>query len=266
MTGVLTRRQLQVLDKHLAKFTHLAVKDADRELSRVFDKIGVPRGVRGQVREYARIRLREIREKQEERRKKRYGAQDRVTTAGYSITLQELKSRMHDRTLLKIAAREIARRDIEGPEAAEYPTRVLAYSHKVWLLEAWGIREYTTTERWSRSARWLFGRDDQGYWAVRVPRTISTVQEGLEWLKPAAVQKAEREGRWVARQGDVYVVELKTAIINVNDLPESHEYDDKKRAIVHEGHHPLVIPPHVRGFRVYRQGQIAPGGGRMYAD
>lgn len=78
------------------------------------------------------------------------------------------------------------------------------------------IRSYALVRRsgwcqYSRSCGWfvnrlfLVGKDtDSGWFSVQVPSSLDTVEEAVQWMKPAAVKKAEAEGRQVVRQGDFF--------------------------------------------------------------
>jgi len=94
---------------------------------------------------------------------------------------------------------------------------------------------------WWTGASYLCGRDDGQYWAVRIPRSITKVQEAVEWHTPAAVIKAQEEGRWVRRQGDVFLVGLKAGKDNFSALPDRHIVRPT-RFLVHPEHRPVRLP------------------------
>jgi len=64
-------------------------------------------------------------------------------------------------------------------------------------------------ERFSHGKRIgiLFGVDDGHLFSVRVPSTCESIEEAIEFLKPAKVKKAEQQGRKVVRQGEWFFVE-----------------------------------------------------------
>ncbi|ADU97782.1 hypothetical protein Theam_1826 (plasmid) [Thermovibrio ammonificans HB-1] len=105
--------------------------------------------------------------------------------------------------------------------------------------------------RW-REFSYLAGYDDGSSFVERVSPQVQTVEEALEWLKPAEVKKAEREGRRVYRQGDVFFVELKSKRKKITDysLPENHRAvvgDDGTVKVVHHEHSVLILPhPHFK--------------------
>ncbi|MCL6560825.1 MAG: hypothetical protein K6U74_18925 [Firmicutes bacterium] len=172
-------------------------------------------------------------------------------------------------TVIDAAREEIKKREIEGAGYLMYPAKVYDCDPETltWLVGDSKWKNYSSSiGSYLREIKWLFGIDESGPWAVRVPSTCQTVKEAFDWLKPAAVKQAEEEGRWVARQGDVYLVELKTSKVNIDDLPESHRYDAETRTFYHDGHAPVVVPEHVKGVRAFAQSQISSYGRRLYAD
>jgi len=170
--------------------------------------------------------------------------------------------------LLRIVRKEIQKRGIGGVGYIALPYKVYDYdcNNHAWLVGDEGYQEYTRNLGYYREAKWLFGRDDAGYWAVRVPASCKTAREAIEWLKPAPVKRAEEEGRWVARQGDTYFVELKAGRDNLDELPRSHKYDPETRTFTHDRHAPVTVPGNVKAVRVYRQTQLRAEGGRVAAD
>ena len=98
---------------------------------------------------------------------------------------------------------------------------------------------------WWTGASYLCGYEDGQYWAVRVPRTIRTVAEALDWHIPAAVRRAQDEGRQVIRQGDVWFVQLKRGKDNL-DLPLGHDLRDGGygvRVVEHAEHGRVFFEP-----------------------
>jgi hypothetical protein len=78
----------------------------------------------------------------------------------------------------------------------------------------WGGR--TRTQR--TYASFLCGRSDGQDWAVRIPGTIQTVAKALDWLVPAVIKKAQREGKTVYRQGDMYFIQQRLWNHDMNAL------------------------------------------------
>lgn len=95
--------------------------------------------------------------------------------------------------------------------------------------------------RW-REFNYLAGYEDGSTFIDRVSPQVKTVNEALEWLKPAEVRKAEVEGRIILRQGDVFFVELKTKKRKITDyfLPENHRINGNM--VVHREHSTIVLP------------------------
>lgn len=138
------------------------------------------------------------------------------------------------------------------------------------VLHAEGYRHYSRRfGDWYARLSYLAGQDDNGPWAVRVPGTITTVSAALRWLTPARVRHAQEKGRKVARQGDVYAVQVgngqdRTAQ-SATSLGGSHRWDPEARILHHEPgdgrpHGPLHVPYaaiFVRQsvYRMYRSGR-----------
>lgn len=104
---------------------------------------------------------------------------------------------------------------------------------------------------WWQGASYLCGHDDSGYWVTRCPRRLTSVAECLDYITPAAVSRAQDEGRWVGRQGDVWLVELRSGRDNLRALPYSHTYNAEIRILVHAEHAVLAVPGSVRAVRAY---------------
>jgi len=92
---------------------------------------------------------------------------------------------------------------------------------------------------------WLIGVDNGHIWVVRVPRSVEGIDEALEWLKPAEVKKAEKEGKTVLRQGDFFFIKLKTKRNNFKALEGTDHVAEKVEGgwlIRHNEHTPLFLP------------------------
>lgn len=115
---------------------------------------------------------------------------------------------------------------------------------------------------------YLYGVDDNGPWAVRLPGITSTVRHALEAITPAAVTKARAAGKRVQRQGDVYAIETTKAHDGKGDLPSAHTFDPATRLLRHldeTPHQALHLPYPVRFVTqsVLRMGR---SGGRGRGD
>jgi len=245
--------------EHLAYLVAMAgnLRDRNQAATVGMDALMVPRKDRSAIRESLLVRAQEIASFRAERVDGKPRQQN-----------QNLKLRLRDGVLLDLACKEITARAISAVTMAALPDEVYDYDpgNRVWLVGCRVWDEYRRGDFHLYESRWLFGKDDSGYWAVRVPRTCYTVQGAMVWLRPAAVDRAEAEGRWVARQGDVYFVELHTSTVNLDELPPSHDYNAETRTFSHDRHSPVTVPNDVKGVRVYRQSQIDREGGRRYAD
>jgi hypothetical protein len=122
---------------------------------------------------------------------------------------------------------------------------------------------------WWQGASYLVGHDDSGAWAIRVPRTIHTIREALEWSVPQAVRTAEDDGRKIYRQGDVFLVELRSGRDNLTALnPTRHEIRPYRqgRALIHPEHSPVYLPKNTGPVRAYVARSMEAGGGSRRGD
>ena len=107
------------------------------------------------------------------------------------------------------------------------------------------------TRKSVREFTYLFGIADSSPFVTRVSPNVDSVEEALEWMKPAEVRKAEEEGRTVLRQGDVFFVELRAKTKKITDytLPSNHHivHMNGKAVIAHHEHSYLELPhPHFK--------------------
>ncbi|MGW2219616.1 hypothetical protein ACWCSD_31910 [Nonomuraea sp. NPDC001684] len=134
------------------------------------------------------------------------------------------------------------------------------------LLHAEGWRYYSRRHGFHRaSLSYVCGREDGQLWAVRVPGTITTVAEALDWITPKAVKDARAAGRQVWRQGDVYAVQTSKQYDGRGDLPDNHVWDKDARTLTHPEHGTLLLPGPVR-FVPQNAYMMGRGGSRAYAD
>lgn len=156
--------------------------------------------------------------------------------------------------LLDRALGEIRQRGLTVPYVREYEVADRAPNEHMCLIRGWGWAEYTTHIGYGRNARWLYGQDDNGPWAVRVPVTCRNVQEAVEWLTPAAVRHAVEAGRWVGRQGDVYLIELRAGKNNLQAIEWTrHRFDAATGRLCHPEHQALVVPSYVKAVKAVSQ-------------
>jgi hypothetical protein len=108
--------------------------------------------------------------------------------------------------------------------------------HQLYLITTRGWQYYSSrVPARYRVMAWLYGTDDAGQWARRVPATATTVQAAIEAITPAVVSEARRSGRRVLRQGDIYAVETTARYdgAGLPDLPTSHVWHPDTRYLVH---------------------------------
>lgn len=99
-----------------------------------------------------------------------------------------------------------------------------------------GYRKYSRAVSWFVHYRYLAGCERGQYWANRVPGTINTIKEALDWLKPAEVKKANR----VIRQGDVFIIEKKKDC--GGPLPRNHRWNPETRTLERPEHENVFVP------------------------
>lgn len=109
----------------------------------------------------------------------------------------------------------------------------------------------------------LFDEDAQEYRFLRIGPDIETVEDALEYIKPAAVKKAGRNGLRVRRQGDMYFVPQRTW--NLSALRGSNHEPvilGNRRIILHETHPDLVLETPHRAYQqmLVRNAGFGPGG------
>ncbi len=166
------------------------------------------------------------------------------------------------RRLVAACAEAVRERGLESPTCSPAdPEAVLRdedRSTSLWLVGVEKKYHYSNAfGDWWVQAAWLCGRDSHvngQVWAVRVPGTLGTVREALDWLTPGPVKKALSEGRRILRQGDVYLVEKKRGPDHVVALRGTrHVWEPQSRTLGHPEHGELHVP---FPFRAYRQAQL----------
>lgn len=113
-------------------------------------------------------------------------------------------------------------------------------------------------------ASYLMGMDDGG-WVVRVPSSIGSVLQGLEWITPLEVKKATEKGLPTHRQGDIYLVpkRLKEHDLSLIDgTRHDATIDGDTITLTHPMHDDVTAtaPPGYR-WRVVFGKQFVSGGG-----
>ena len=178
---------------------------------------------------------------------------------------RDLQKRLTAHIVAK-ASREVAARggetDIDG---VEFDLLDRDPAAGLVLVGCDGYRQYSRAYgRRLASLRYLYGHDDNGAFAVRVPASAYTVAAALEAITPAEVLRAREAGRGVLRQGDVYALELKTSRVSDDVLwGTHHRYDPQRRRLVHEDaaapHGDVVIPASWRGVKFLFQNGLGMG-------
>jgi hypothetical protein len=134
----------------------------------------------------------------------------------------------------------------------------------VHLLGCEGWRYYSRKHRPHFAAlRYLVGTDDSGRWAIRVPGTLTTVADAVDWITPAGVRRARAQKRRVLRQGNLYLIEAPAARHHLDSHADaefgSHHYFRRARLLIHPEHAPLTVPP--GRWQAHEQRSLATGRG-----
>lgn len=170
---------------------------------------------------------------------------------------------------IEVFVNEIERRGgeieiVERPWLKEYVSRKLKpvdIKDDAIVLHCEGWRYYSRRFGSKFAAMsYVCGIDDSGPWAVRIPGTIKTVADALDWITPASVKKAIAAGKRVIRQGDVYAVETAKQHDGIGaDNLERHEWLSYCRFLLHPEHTPISVPFPVRFVqqRVYKMGRTS---------
>jgi len=219
-----------------------------------------PHGVRGKVAE----QLYQISQEAAQRRaEKPKPWLDPKLRPGYDYRRELIARR--DARLLAEGAAEANRRRLWTPTCSPNEASLWDYDPQagIWLM---GVeKKYHYSNRfgdWWVRAAWLCGRDEGRTWAVRVPGTMASVAEALDWLTPAEVKRAQAEGRQVIRQGDVYFIQKKRRPDNLRALRGTrHSFDPETRVVTHPEHRPVHLPWPAKAIR---QTQLASSSRRTW--
>jgi hypothetical protein len=92
----------------------------------------------------------------------------------------------------------------------------------------------------------LYDSDSSAYRFLRVGPDIETIDEALEYIKPAAVKRAESSGKRVLRQGDIYFIPQKTWNLRALDGTNHQPVEENEQIIIrHPTHSDLILEsPH----------------------
>lgn len=189
-----------------------------------------------------------------------------------AITIDETqKQRLIDRTI-----KQLKNRNLVTPYGFENKNAVKSRDildrqtkPSLWILGVNYYAKYSSRASWWISASYLAGHSDKQDWAVRIPSTITTVQEALYWLTPRPVRQALEKGKEVYRQGDIYFVPVKLPENDFGVLRGTrHSVEEGEAGILKILHpqHPSVILDARITWRAYPQKQLLIGSMRGRAD
>jgi len=113
-------------------------------------------------------------------------------------------------------------------------------TERLWLVHGEGWAEYSkrSPRRYHKVAL-LAGFEDGQYWARRVPYRVGSVSEALDYVRPAAVNRAMEAGRPVLRQGDIWFV---AARVEDFSALQGTRHDLDGRTVRHPEHGVLALP------------------------
>ena len=188
----------------------------------------------------------------QERAANRPLSQEDLARALQARTVGRIKDRYRDAALATIT------RNFEGCEV--HTSLDLSRAIALVTVEGWAQYSRRFGARYTKIVVLvIYDRDTHTRRALRVGPSVETIDEALDYLKPAAVKRAEAEGKKVLRQGDIYFVPAKRP--NYADLAGTrHEVRDG--VVYHPEHGTLILPgPH----RAYRQMAVVGGSRRGFA-
>jgi hypothetical protein len=168
--------------------------------------------------------------------------------------VEEIRKRGGETTIDHQPYGELGWKSVETREL-EVLDRGKSENKTVYLLGCEGWRYYSRNFGSRRATlRYLCGIDDSGTWAVRVPGTIGSAKEAVDWVTPKAVVAARKKRQPVLRQGNLYLIKNDRAKNHIDsnasfrffaDVAEfgNHEYYSRARVLLHPEHKPLRVPP-----------------------
>ena len=134
---------------------------------------------------------------------------------------------------------------------------------RLWVVHAEYRHEYTRNQSWWQGASYLCGYDDGQRFAMRIPRSITTVADAVAWATPAEVTRSQAAGYWTGRQGDIWLIERRRGADNIDALWRTrHDWDSEARTLTHPEHTPLTAPAHVRAVKAVQITQLSSSGRR----
>jgi len=184
--------------------------------------------------------------------------------ANRPLSQADLAAAMQARTVEKIRARyervalESIQRNTDGCDVTT--TLDLSKGAALVRIEGWAQYSRRFGARYTKIVVLvIYDRDTHTRRALRVGPSVETIDEALEYLKPAAVKRAEAEGKKVLRQGDFYFVPSKRADYSAL-AGTRHEFRDG--VVYHPEHGALALPG---PCRAYRQLVVVGGSRRGFA-
>ena len=118
-----------------------------------------------------------------------------------------IKQRLYRYKINKILA-EIKNRQLTTPTGHDKNHDQYEIRHKsgghILIAGSW-VYEYTSTERYTISACYIYGVDEGQTWACRVPSTIKNVDEALTYITPRQCRNP-RPNQKLIRQGDIFAL------------------------------------------------------------
>jgi hypothetical protein len=187
----------------------------------------------------------------------------------HRYTGRPLAERLQHR-LVALCEEQILERNLSTPAGwDEFAHVITDRAAGLWVVTGSGYYKYSARAgSWHQSASYLCGREDGQYWTVRLPGTITAVDEALQWLKPAAIRQAEAKGLPVKRQGDIYFRPMRIKEHDMRALwGTRHDARPRKGGaltIVHPEHKPIILSAKYH-WRAYQQTQVD-GNGRSAGD
>jgi hypothetical protein len=175
--------------------------------------------------------------------------------------------------LKRILNNQIRERNLDVPTGWNtFRARVVEYDkiNRIWLIT--DNYKYHYSNRfgdWWVSGAFICGKDDNQYWACRVPSTCNTIDDAIQWLIPEKVKKCINSNKYYYRQGDIYLVQTRNKSDNVSNILYTRHvftrFEDGHAELTHPQHKTVIIP---KGIYVtaYRQKQLSVGSKRRNAD
>jgi hypothetical protein len=175
--------------------------------------------------------------------------------------------------LKRILNNQIRERNLDVPTGWNtFRARVVEYDkiNRIWLIT--DNYKYHYSNRfgdWWVSGAFICGKDDNQYWACRVPSTCNTINDAIDWLTPAKVKNCIDSNKYYCRQGDIYLVQTRNKSDDVSNITYTRHifkrFEDGHAELTHPQHKTVVIPKGIY-VRSCRQKQLSVGSRRRNGD